>query len=106
LTQLFDWRAIFIAQVPLVAAAAFVCGQRARLEAAPAQPAAAPDDGFSWRSVARPAAALALVSASLTAVLFLLVLLLVAGWDVEPLLAAATVTVIPAGALVGSRIGG
>ncbi|HWI72314.1 MAG TPA: hypothetical protein VNT55_10185, partial [Baekduia sp.] len=53
-----------------------------------------------------PAIALALVSAALTAVLFLLVLLLVAGWDVSPLRAALTVTVIPLGALVGSRITG
>jgi hypothetical protein len=35
-----------------------------------------------------------------------LVLLLVAGWDVAPLKAALAVTVIPAAALVGSRIGG
>jgi hypothetical protein len=35
-----------------------------------------------------------------------LVLLLVAGWDVAPLRAAATVTVIPLGALLGSRLGG
>ena len=49
----------------------------------------------------RPAVALALVSAALTAVLFLLVLLLVAGWSEEPLKAALAVTVIPAGALAG-----
>ncbi|MBI5104966.1 MAG: hypothetical protein HZB46_08285 [Solirubrobacterales bacterium] len=58
------------------------------------------------RFTAGPAIALALVSAALTAVLFLLVLLLVAGWDVSPLRAAVTVTVIPAAALAGSRIGG
>jgi hypothetical protein len=34
------------------------------------------------------------------------VLLLVAGWDVAPLRAAATVTVIPLGALIGSRLDG
>ena len=38
--------------------------------------------------------------------LFLLVLLLVAGWNVSPLSAAATVTVIPLAALAGARLGG
>jgi hypothetical protein len=57
---------------------------------------------FSWR----PAAALGLVSASLSAVLFLLVLLLVAGWNLSPLGAAAAVTVIPLAALAGARIPG
>jgi hypothetical protein len=46
------------------------------------------------------------VSASLSALLFLLVLLLVAGWSVSPLRAALTVTVIPLAALVGARIHG
>jgi hypothetical protein len=54
----------------------------------------------------RPSLALALVSAALTAVLFLLVLLLVAGWSVEPLRAALNVTVLPVAALAGARIGG
>ncbi|HWH94949.1 MAG TPA: hypothetical protein VNT03_13900, partial [Baekduia sp.] len=62
--------------------------------------------GVGTRITPGPAISLALVSAALTAVLFLLVLLLVAGWDVTPLAAAATVTVIPAGALIGSRIAG
>ena len=38
--------------------------------------------------------------------LFLLVLLLVAGWNVSPLSAALTVTVIPLAALGGARLGG
>ena len=46
------------------------------------------------------------MSAALAAVLFLLVLLLVAGWNVTPLKAAITVTVIPAAAFAGARIGG
>lgn len=48
--------------------------------------------------------ALALVSAALTAVLFGLVLLLIAGWAVEPLAAAAVVTVLPLAAIVGARL--
>jgi hypothetical protein len=64
--------------------------------AAPPQP---PPD---WRA----ALALGFVSAALSAVLFLLVLLLVAGWAVQPLAAAATVTVVPAAALLASRVRG
>jgi hypothetical protein len=53
-----------------------------------------------------PLIALALVSAALTGVLFLLVLLLVSGWSVSPLEAAAAVSVLPVAALAGSRIPG
>ena len=49
---------------------------------------------------------LALVSAALTGVLFLLVLLLVTGWSKTPLAAAATVTVLPIAAIPASRIKG
>ncbi len=99
LTEAFSWRTIFSVQVPIAAAAAVA----ALAVTAPAQ------------TVPRPAArrrpwaaglALALVSAALTAVLFLLVLLLVAGWGVEPLPAALTVTVLPLAALVATRVGG
>jgi hypothetical protein len=97
LTQLFDWRAIFIAQAP-VALAAALAAARAPREAVPAPP----------RSPlpAAPAVALALVSAALTAVLFLLVLELVAGWNVEPLGAALAVTVLPVAAILAARIRG
>jgi MFS family permease len=54
----------------------------------------------------RPTIALAAISAALTAVLFLLVLELVAGWSVDPLAAAAAVSVLPVAALVASRIPG
>jgi hypothetical protein len=55
---------------------------------------------------AGPAAALALVSAALTGVLFLLVLLLVTGWSTTPLAAAAAVSVLPVAALGAARIRG
>ncbi|WP_320669302.1 MFS transporter [Patulibacter defluvii] len=58
------------------------------------------------RDRARVGVALALLSAALTAVVFLLVLLLVSGWAVQPLKAAVGVTVLPIAALAGSRIGG
>jgi MFS family permease len=109
LTQAFSWPAIFLAQVPLAVAAAVVC-RRAVVSrpAAAAAPAAGggrgsvPPEPFDWRA----GAALALVSAALSAVLFLLVLLLVAGWAVTPLKAALAVTIVPAAALAASRIGG
>src|SRR5215208_4826693 len=105
LTQAFDWRAIFLAQIPLALAAAAAslaagAARRARVTA-PLQDA---------RSLIAPAGgagalvALAGLSAALTAVLFLLVLLLVSGWSLEPLTAAAVVSVLPAAALAGARI--
>jgi hypothetical protein len=97
LTQAFDWRAIFVVQVPVGVAAA-VASLRS--------PGAAVAATERRRFAVRPAAALALISAALTAVLFLLVLLLVAGWSVSPLRAAVTVTVLPLAAVAGARIGG
>jgi MFS family permease len=84
LTQAFDWRAIFLVQAPVAALAATQVTDTA----------------------VAPAVALGLLSAALSAVLFLLVLMLVAGWSEQPLRAAVAVTMIPAGALVGSQVGG
>ena len=53
-----------------------------------------------------PTIALALVSAALSAVLFLLVLLLVSGWSVSPLEAALVVAIVPVAALIGMRFRG
>jgi MFS family permease len=100
LTEVFSWRAIFYVQAPVAALAALAALAEPRRDTRPR----AADAGA--RITPGPAIALALVSAALTAVLFLLVLLLVAGWDVSPLHAAITVTVIPLGALAGSRIAG
>jgi MFS transporter len=100
LTQAFSWRAIFVFQVPIAAvgAVAVLAGPGA----APVEIAEPSRARFAWR----PAVALGLVSASLSAVLFLLVLLLVAGWNISPLGAAGAVTVIPIAALLGARIRG
>jgi MFS family permease len=100
LTELFDWRAIFLAQVPIVLPGLLVCASAARGAAAPTD---APSPSPLPR---RPAVALALLSAALTAVIFLVVLLLVAGWSVAPLAAALAVSVLPASALAASRIPG
>ena len=56
----------------------------------------------------RPGAwvALAALSAALTGVLFLLVLLLVSGWSLDPLTAALAVSVLPVAAVAGERIPG
>jgi hypothetical protein len=97
LTQAFDWRAIFLVQVPIAAAAAV-----AAWRAAPAEPA--PRARGSWSP--GPAAALALLSAALVGVLFLLVLLLVTGWSTTPLAAAAAVSALPAAAVAAARIPG
>jgi hypothetical protein len=121
LTELLDWRAIFLAQVP-VALLAAVAVWRAPAARAPASPPA--HRGFAPPTAARPAAApasaarpaaaaplgptvaLALVSAALIGVLFLLVLLLVTGWSESPLAAAAAVSALPVAAIAGARVPG
>lgn len=112
LTQAFDWRAIFVAQVPIALGGAFAAGW-AGLRAGPVTGRGDSASGVAESSSPAPPArsasvsrsvALALVSGALTAVLFGLVLLLIAGWAVEPLAAAATVTVLPLAALVGARV--
>jgi len=100
LTEAFDWRAIFVFQVPVAAAGAIA------VLLGPAHAPAPPAPERPERFALRPLLALALVSAALAAVLFLLVLLLVAGWNVSPLSAAVAVTVIPVAALAGARLPG
>jgi MFS family permease len=122
LTEALDWRAIFAVQAPLAAAAALGC-VRAKMATAPRAPAredvapgAAGGDGAPSRAGWSPAAevrfsplaaaALALVSAAFTAVLFLLVLELVTGFAISPLKAAAAVTVLPIAALAAGAVRG
>jgi predicted MFS family arabinose efflux permease len=101
LTQAFDWRAIFVVQVPIALAGAVAAWRDVPEPAVTPPVEALPEPG---RARAADAVALALVSAALTAVLFGLVLLLIAGWAIEPLAAAATVTVLPLAAFAGARI--
>ncbi len=77
---------------------------REALDPAGADDAAAADPAS--RLSLRPAIALALLSAALTAVIFLVVLLLVAGWSIDPLAAALAVSVLPVSAVAASRIPG
>jgi MFS family permease len=90
LTQAFSWQAIFVVQVPC---AALAVPAALAIHAAPLQ---TPD---RHRPALRPNRALALLSAALAAVLFLLVLLLVEGWRRSPAAAALTVSVVPVAAL-------
>ena len=104
LTQAFTWSAIFFVQAPVAACAAVACWGRRHAAASAtlgldARPGAS---AVPWR----PVVALALISAALAAVLFLLVLVLVAGWGYEPLAGAALLTVLPVSALGAMRIGG
>ena len=109
LTQAFDWRAIFLAQIPFALAAAAGClvvREEREPAAAAAAPAASADPGAPAAGRTGAMVALAAVSAALTGVLFLLVLLLVSGWSVEPLAAAVAVSVLPVAAFAGARIRG
>ncbi|WP_028645586.1 MFS transporter [Nocardioides sp. URHA0020] len=90
LTQAFSWQAIFVVQVPVA-----VLAVPAALAVA-AAPEPQPD---RHRPAIRPNLTLALLSAALTAALFLLVLLLVEGWRQSPGIAALTVSVVPLAAL-------
>lgn len=89
LTELLSWQSIFLVQVPLLLAIPLAL--RGRHEPAEPGPEGEPD--------LRPEAALALLSAGLTAALFLLVVLLTEGWALSPLAAAATVSAMPLAAL-------
>jgi MFS family permease len=105
LTQAFSWRAIFLAQAPIVLPGLLVALQAARGEIVAPADSRDPDRPTARLSF-RTAAALALLSASLTAVIFLVVLLLVSGWSIEPLAAALAVSVLPVAALLSSRLPG
>jgi MFS family permease len=97
LTQLAGWEWIFLLQAPVAFAALLallgpqVVPERIRARAGhPHLPALS---------------ALTLLSAALTAALFLLVLLLVEGWRLEPLAAAVIVSVMPVAAFAAPRLG-
>lgn len=95
LTEAISWQAIFVVQVPF----AVLAVPAALVVHAP--PETAPD---RHRPAIRPNLTLALLSAALTAALFLLVLLLVEGWQRSPATAALTVSVVPLAALAARPI--
>jgi len=93
LTQLFDWRAIFVVQVPL-ALVALAAMLDARVKSIPPEPlttshrphAVAADTG------------LGLVFGALVGALFLSVLLVITVWSIEPIAGALVVSALPAAA--------
>ncbi len=103
LTQGFGWRAIFIVQIPIaLLAARGSLSERSPTTLGPERVPRASPLRHSWRY----RLALVLLSAALSAVLFLLVLLLIAGWGVSPLRAAAAVSVLPLMVAAGSYLKG
>jgi MFS family permease len=99
LTELISWQSIFVFQVPVALAAAIpvlALARRPRPVAASPQRAGRPHLAAN--------AALALVSAALAAALFLVVLLLIEGWRLSPIEAAAAVTVMPLFALAAAPL--
>ena len=92
LTQLVDWRAIFLVQAPVAAAAMATCLTR------PARAARATPGRRRVPAIAN--VGFILVFAALVAVLFLGVLLAIEVWRYEPVRGALLVTALPAGMLV------
>jgi MFS family permease len=96
LTELVSWQSIFLVQVPLAALAAIVLAPAAAGER---KAPAAPQSPRPGRPHLAANAALGLIAAALVAALFLIVLLLIEGWRLSPIAAAAAVSVMPAAAL-------
>jgi predicted MFS family arabinose efflux permease len=101
LTQIFDWRAIFLAQAPVAALAAIlVLAVHVRS-----------DNEFEQQRDRQPGAldpltanaSLALLSAGLICALFLVVLVLIDVWALSPIAAAAVVTTIPVATAIAER---
>jgi MFS family permease len=103
LTELVSWQSIFLVQAPVAIAAAVPIFAVARHEAATGVLSS------ELRAPGRPHLtanlALAMVSAAIAAALFLLVLLLIEGWRLSPIGAAAVVSAMPLAALAGRHLG-
>jgi len=92
LTEFWSWRFIFAAQLPIGVVGAAACMTASiPLPTHHSSP-------FRWK----PLIALALLAGGLTAVLFTLVLQLVAGWSISPIKAAIVVSVLPVSAIATS----
>jgi MFS family permease len=94
LTQLFDWRAIFVFQAP-VALAALVPA----LSVPPQQPA-----GRGGRAAIAPNLGLALLFGALVGALFLSVLLLVTVWGRSPIAGGAVLCAVPLATLAARAL--
>ena len=98
-TQLLDWRAVFIVQAPVAALAVVVAATTPRRTKAL-------DIGHERRPRSALVAdtALALTFGALVGVLFLAVLLLVVVWGLAPIAAALVVSALPIGTLAAPRL--
>jgi hypothetical protein len=100
LTSAFSWRSIFIVQVPVgLLALPVTIALRGR-----GVPRGRTLDTSPDRPHVLANLALALLSAALTAALFLLVLLLVDGWRITPAGAALAVTAVPLAAVTAGHL--
>jgi len=102
LTELISWQSIFFVQVPVAACCAAVLVPVARRERSRAALRAEVEPAGRPHLAAN--AALALISAALAAALFLVVLLLIEGWRLTPIAAAAAVTAMPIFALAAAPL--
>jgi MFS family permease len=95
LTQLLGWESIFLVQAPVIALALLALhGTRA-----------VPVEEPAGRPHVAANLALLVVSGALVASSFLLVILLINGWRLEPLEAGLVVTILPLAAIVAARRG-
>ena len=94
LTELISWQSIFIAQIPLaLLPIPLIAGLRGRRQTSdPGRPHIAAN------------AALLLLSAGLAAALFLIVLLLIEGWQLSPITAALVVSALPAATIAAAPL--
>ncbi len=97
LTQLFDWRAIFVVQAPIAGVALL-----ATLAGAVALPKEHPRRRGHGALAAD--AALAFVFAALVGALFLAVLLVITVWGLEPIVGALVVSALPAATLAARPV--
>jgi predicted MFS family arabinose efflux permease len=104
MTELVSWQSIFLVQVPAALALAMPLVAQAGRERSEAAVRA------ELRRAGRPHLAanlaLGLVSAALAAALFLVVLLLIEGWRLSPIAAAAAVTAMPIAAIAAAPLAG
>jgi MFS family permease len=99
LTQLFDWRAIFVVQAPVAAVALLATGSATVLVDE------APAPRRRGRGALAADAALGLVFAALVGALFLAVLLVITVWGLEPITGALVVSTLPLTTLTARWVG-
>lgn len=97
LTEVFDWRAIFVLQVPVAVFGLFACWSRA--SPGEQEVPRAPERGALLADLA-----IGLLFGALVGALFLSVLLLIPGWGYSPIRGAAIVSVLPLASLAVGRL--